>query len=484
MKKRFALCAFLSLGVGCSTTGPTGPTTGSLQITVTGLPSGPAAISVTGPAGFSQMVTATTTLTNLTPGLYTLAASPVVVSGSTYTSTPASSTVNVVASSTATPATVTYAIADGGLQITVTGLPSGPAAITVTGPGGFSHVVTVTTTLSNLTPGMYTLTVSPVVVSNSTYSSTPASFNVTVTASSSPATATVAYVLASGSLAITVTGLPSGSAAISVTGPGGFNQTVTATTTLFNLTPGTYVLRASPVVVSNSTYASTPASSNVTVTASLTPVPATVTYAIASGSLAITVAGLPSGPAAISVTGPGGFNRMVVATTTLSNLPPGAYMLTASPVVVSNSTYASTPASTNVTVVASTTATPATVTYAIASGSLMITVTGLPSGGLAAITVTGPGEFNQIVTATTTLLDLTPGTYMLTASTVAVLDSTYGSTPTSSTISVTASLTPATAAFAYLAQGTVVNIGVYIPGSGGPVITVTGTDAPRRMSPK
>jgi hypothetical protein len=345
------------------------------------------------------MVTSTTTLTNLTPGLYTLAASPVVVSGSTYTSTPARSTVNVVASSTATPATVTYAIADGGLQITVTGLPSGPAAITVTGPGGFSQVVTVTTTLSNLTPGMYTLTVSPVVVSSSTYSSTPASFNVTVTSSSSPATATVAYVLASGSLAITVTGLPSGSAAISVTGPGGFNQTVTATTTLFNLTPGTYVLRASPVVVSNSTYASTPASTNVTVVASTAP-------------------------------------------------------------------------------------TPASVTYALASGSLTITVTGLPSGGLAAITVTGPDEFNQMVTATTTLLDLTPGTYMLTASTVAVLDSTYGSTPTSSTISVTASLTPATAAFAYLAQGTVVNIGVYIPGSGGPVITVTGTDAPRRMSPK
>jgi hypothetical protein len=333
-------------------------------------------------------------------------------------------------------------------------------------------------------PGTYTITAAPVVVSNSTYASTPASSNVTVTASLTPASATVTYSVASGALAITVAGLPSGPVAITVTGPGGFNQAVTATTTLLDLVPGMYTLTAAPVVVSSSTYASMPAISNVTVVASTSATPATVTYALASGSLTITVSGLPSGPAAITVTGPGGFNQAVTATTTLLDLVPGTYTITPSSVVVSNSTYAPTPPSSNVAVVASLTPATATVTYSLASGSLNITVTGLPGGTAAAITVAGPGGYNQTVTASTTLLDLTPGTYTLIASNVASSDSTYAATPASLSVTVAASLTPASASFVYAAQGTVVDIGVKIPGSGPPVITVTGTDGTRRASPK
>jgi hypothetical protein len=295
--------------------------------------------------------------------MYRLTASPVTVSNATYTSTPASWTVTVTASTAPSQVMVAYAIASGSLSVTVAGLPSGPASVIVTAPGGFYQLVTGTTTLANLTPGMYTLTAASVFVSNATYSPLPVSSTVAVSASTIPTPATVTYGIASGSLLVTVTGLPSGPAAITVTGPGGFNQTLTATTTLSNLTPGSYTLTPSPVIVSNATYASTQASAAIVVAGSTTPTVVLVTYVLASGSLQVTVTGLPSGPAAIDVAGPGGFNQTVTATTTLTNLAPGAYTLTASPVVVSPLTYTSTPDSSIVTVNASLVPTSATFSY-------------------------------------------------------------------------------------------------------------------------
>jgi hypothetical protein len=295
--------------------------------------------------------------------MYRLTASPVTVSNATYTSTPASWTVTVTASTAPSQVMVAYAIASGSLSVTVAGLPSGPASVIVTAPGGFYRLVTGTTTLANLTPGMYTLTAASVFVSNATYSPLPVSSTVAVSASATPTPATVTYGIASGSLLVTVTGLPSGPAAITVTGPGGFNQTLTATTTLSNLTPGSYTLTPSPVIVSNATYASTQASAAIVVAGSTTPTVVLVTYVLASGSLQVTVTGLPSGPAAIDVAGPGGFNQTMTATTTLTNLAPGAYTLTASPVVVSPLTYTSTPDSSIVTVNASLVPTSATFSY-------------------------------------------------------------------------------------------------------------------------
>jgi sugar lactone lactonase YvrE len=51
-------------------------------------------------------------------------------------------------------------------------------------------------------------------------------------------------------------------------------------------------------------------------------------------------------------------------------------------------------------------------------GSLQIDVSGLPSGQDAMITVTGPGNYSQTVTGSTTLSALTPGEYTLTTATV------------------------------------------------------------------
>jgi hypothetical protein len=266
----FALVPVLVVMAGCGTSGPTAPTTGSLEITVTGVPGGSASITVSHP-GFNQVVTRTTTLSNLTPGVYTLTVQPVVVSNATYASTPAVMIVTVVASATPTSASVTYALASGSLTITVVGLPGGPAAITVTGPG-FDQMVTGTTTLSNLTPGTYTISVADVVVSNSTYAPMPISSTVAVTASATPTPATVTYVVITpGSLQLNVS--PAGpSFPMTVTGPYGFEQRVGRTTLLSELTPGAYTIVALPVSLGGSSRVATwyphPARQTVTVSAS------------------------------------------------------------------------------------------------------------------------------------------------------------------------------------------------------------------------
>ena len=77
-------------------------TTGALTVTVSGMSNGVAAsVTVTGPSAFSQLLTATQTLSSLTPGSYTVTAAAVTSGATTYTPQPASQTVNVAAGATA-----------------------------------------------------------------------------------------------------------------------------------------------------------------------------------------------------------------------------------------------------------------------------------------------------------------------------------------------------------------------------------------------
>lgn len=97
---------------GCGTasgtgggTGGHGATTGSLTVTVGSVPAGSAAaVVVSGPSGFSQTVTATTTLTGLTPGMYTLAA-PILDASKTSLERPVYSANPVTVSAGATAST-------------------------------------------------------------------------------------------------------------------------------------------------------------------------------------------------------------------------------------------------------------------------------------------------------------------------------------------------------------------------------------------
>jgi glucose/arabinose dehydrogenase len=124
---RFLLLSLLlSLTVACGGGGGGGneTTTGTLVVTVSGLPAGlDGSVAVSGPGGYMQSVKATQTLINLVPGTYTLTAA-VVLSGATpYAPQPSTQSVMVAAGEAAT-ATIGYA-AQAALSLTLTQVAGG-----------------------------------------------------------------------------------------------------------------------------------------------------------------------------------------------------------------------------------------------------------------------------------------------------------------------------------------------------------------------
>ncbi|MCA9769738.1 MAG: hypothetical protein KC485_13045, partial [Gemmatimonadetes bacterium] len=423
---------------------------GALQLGITGLPNGtPAAVVVSGPGGYSQAMTGSGTLSGLAPGTYAIAASNVSEGGTSYLPNPSSQLATVVAGGSVS-ASVAYATSGpttGGLSVSITGLPGGTnAAVNVTGPGGYAQAVQGSASLTGLVPGSYTVAASAVTSGGTTYQPSPTSQAVTVTAGAN-GNAAVAYAAptpTTGTLNLTVAGLPGGTAAaITLTGPGGFSQAVTASSTLNGLAEGSYTVAAANVTSGGTTYAPTSASQPVWINPGSTA-SRTVTYAAAApttGSLSVTLSGLPGGTAAaVTITGPGSFSQTVTSTTTLNGLSAGSYTIVAANVTAGGSTYLPTPAWQSASVTAGATVSKS-VAYAIpapTTGSLAITVSGLPGGASSAITVSGPGGYSQAVTGTTTLNGLAPGTYTIAAANVAAGGSSYQPTPTSQTAAVTA----------------------------------------------
>jgi hypothetical protein len=188
----------ISLAVaGCSNGGDplAPPTTGGIALTVSGLPSGSvASITVTGPGGFSRALTATTNLDGLVPGSYTLTAAAVSAGADSYAPATASQSVDVPASTSRVQVTVAYAQQNSQIVLTVAGLPGGTnASIVVSNATGFSRAVTGSTTISGLTPGLYTITAATVTSGAGTYAPNPASQQVqVVTGQASSASVTYA----------------------------------------------------------------------------------------------------------------------------------------------------------------------------------------------------------------------------------------------------------------------------------------------------
>ncbi len=188
--------------------GPSSLSTGNLSILVSGLPAGSsAAITVTGPDGYNQLVSGTQTLSQLVSGTYAVAASNVTVGSTVYSASPASQSV-VVGPSTAN-ASIVYASGAGSLALTINGLgTNGTAAVTVTGPGGYSQPVTATRTLTGLVAGTYAVTAQDVTASCGTlYSAAPATQSVTVTTSSAASAAVTYNSQGGGSLNLCIDGV-------------------------------------------------------------------------------------------------------------------------------------------------------------------------------------------------------------------------------------------------------------------------------------
>jgi hypothetical protein len=157
-----------------------------------------------------------------------------------------------------------------------------------------------------------------------------------------------------------------------------------------------------------------------------------------TGGLSVTVSGLPDGAAAsLTVTGPGGFQQSLSGSETVAGLLPGDYTVAAEVVSAGGDLYAGSPASQSVTVSSGATA-ASNVSYAVASGSLTVTVSGLPGGTDAMVSVSGPGGYAQDLTGTRTLQALLPGDYAVSAQPVASTSTQYSPAPTTQQATVTA----------------------------------------------
>ena len=199
--------ALLTFVAACGGKDTSGPSVGSLAIGVTGLPpASSASVSVSGPGGFAQTIGPTSaTLPDLDPGSYTITAAGVSASGTSYVPLPAIQTVQVTAGGSAS-ASVSYSATPGSLTLTVSGLPPATnAAVTVSGPGGYSSIQTASAALTGLAPGTYTVSAAAVGASTM-YDPSPLSQTATVS-SSAAVSASVAYVArASASLNLRIDG--------------------------------------------------------------------------------------------------------------------------------------------------------------------------------------------------------------------------------------------------------------------------------------
>lgn len=234
---------------------------GTLVVLVNGLPAGAqGAVSVSGTGSFSEQLTESDTLGGLAVGTYVVSAADVDFEGVDYAGSVTGSPADVT-SGGVTTVTVTYAatsVAPGSLTVTIDGLPGGvDADVTVDGPSG-TQTVTATGTLTGLEPGVYTVTADDVDDDGDVYAATVAGSPVTVPAGGAAAVG-VSYAFldptAFGSLAVTISGLPAGvDPVVNVSGPGGFDQDLTASATLSDLTPGNYVVTAQDVTDDGLTY--------------------------------------------------------------------------------------------------------------------------------------------------------------------------------------------------------------------------------------
>lgn len=185
------------------------------------------------------------------------------------------------------------------LTVSVSGLPSGvAAAITVNGSKGFVRTVTGTTTLSGIASGTYTVNAQRVTANGSAYAPQPITQSVNLK-NGSARTLLVSYAVVptTGTLNVAVTMPDATPAQVTVTGPNGFARTLTATTSLASLAPGSYTVSAAGVTSATGiTYAASPATQTASITAGVT----------SSASVAYTASGVLPSP---------DFNVQIIAAT-------------------------------------------------------------------------------------------------------------------------------------------------------------------------
>ncbi len=326
---------------------------GHLVVTTTGLPAGAEATLSLASAQSVQSFAGAVSIDSLPSGSYVLSASPVVHNGVKYAATMAVDTIVISTGATRT-VNVSYGVVPTMVQVTVAGLPTGAAAdMVLITPDGANTPLTGATTVNPAAPGRWRLTAASITHGGALYTPTPTAYDTTLVAGEALALH-VQYTISSGALAISVSGLPNGvSADVNVSGPNAYAQSVTGSATLSMLTPGTFTVAAASVTAGSNLYLPTPSTQQTTVSASLTPAIATVTYSLATGAITINASGLPgSATPTFTLTGPNG-STAINGAGVVDGLAPGAYTVAANSVSSGASTYTPAPTSANATVTVS-----------------------------------------------------------------------------------------------------------------------------------
>ncbi len=273
-----------------------------------------------------------------------------------------------------------------------------------------------------------------------------------------------------------VTGLPAGAPAIlTVTGPNGFTATIDAGDDLVGLVPGSYTVSAPDVDVDINIYS--PETEDVTIdvevdrTTSL-PIP----YMLSSGILNLSLSGVPTGlAAAVTITGPASFARTITTAGMVTGLKAGTYAVRAASIDSAGHVFSPAESLQTVNVEASMTPQPIAVSYGLSTGQARIDINGIPVGAIAAVTVTGPNSFASVLTGTTILQRLTPGTYSVSAQDVVTGGHIFTATGTS--FAITPNLVPVQRAVSYVRTTGELRIDVMgLPSGINSVITVSGPD--------
>ncbi len=273
--------------------GPSGPRTGSLSLTITGLPPGVAAVvAIKGPGTVSLSATASQRFDAVEPGTYQIVASNALSSNSTFAVMNFTSTVEVLAGTEPTQAIVTYGVVTGVVAINLTGVPAGVSPqLTLANGSGFSRTLDASGEIGNLAPGAYTLTATDL-DAGEIFAANPRVVAFTLPASTVPMPIAMSYGPITGSIQFSASGLPGIASPIwDLTGPSGFAGTQSSTTLRSKLMSGNYTVTARNVASEGDVYGPSGSPHVVTVIAGQT-VPVSTQYILRPVTLNLTIANM------------------------------------------------------------------------------------------------------------------------------------------------------------------------------------------------
>lgn len=226
------------------------------------------------------------------------------------------------------------------LAINIEGLPNGADAdVRISGPSGFSRTLTSSDFIAPVVSGRYSLRIGDVRSGGFTYAASPAQIDITVQPGDT-LRYRVRFEVATGALAVQISGLPGGvPASVRING-NGLSRVANGSVIFGDLPPGAYTVTVDSLNAGGTAFKGT-SPAQVTVTASLIPSSLAVAYSNVQGVVLFSATGLPAGTTPLPIEsrpvarmqGPLQVDRLVGFGELLA-LPVGNYTISPQPVTI------------------------------------------------------------------------------------------------------------------------------------------------------